>query len=110
MEITEKHIDDVAVMLVNGRIDTNSAHDFETAVMKMLDTDCKKLIIDCCELNYISSSGLRVFLIALKRISAVGGKLILCGLQTRIQEVFDIAGFSMLFTLATDEEEALTRF
>jgi anti-anti-sigma factor len=58
-------------------------------------------------MNYISSSGLRVFLVAQKKVLSLNGKLILCNMQPTIQEIFRISGFSNLFRIFDTLEEAL---
>lgn len=57
------------------------------------------MILDCGGLSYVSSAGLRVVLIAGKRLRAVGGVLLLCGLNDQIGEVFQISGFGALFPI-----------
>ena len=61
-----------------------------------LRTDCD-VAIDCSELNYISSSGLRLMLDVYKHTSANGHDAILCHLSDDIVEVFDVSGFLQLF-------------
>jgi anti-anti-sigma factor len=51
--------------------------------------------------------GLRVFLLAAKRLQARGGKISLCGLQDYIQQVFDLAGFSSILSIYASRDEAL---
>ena len=73
------------------------------AVSKLAE---KNIVIDCSELHYISSSGLRVFLMALKKISAAGGRFRLCSLQDNIREIFEIAGFNTIFSIFGTVDEA----
>ncbi len=110
MDVVEEIIGDVTALKIRGRLDTNASTDFEKHVMKFIDNECMKLLIDCTDLEYISSSGLRIFLVALKKVTAYGGKFALCDLQDRISEVFNIAGFTALFTIKSDREEALAEF
>ena len=67
----------------------------------------KRLIIDCSALEFISSAGLRSLLLAVKKMKAAGGVIGLAALQPNVKEVFDISGFSALFTIHSTTAEAL---
>lgn len=92
---------------VEGRIDTTNANEFEKSVMEVIESGCSKLILDCSGLNYISSSGLRVFLIVQKKMMAIKGHFLLTNLQPGIKEIFDISGFSSIFAIFPDKQSAL---
>ena len=68
------------------------------------------MVLDCSQLDYVSSAGLRVFLITAKRLSKVDGKLALSALTEQVREVFDIAGFSSIFRIYPSRREALAAF
>jgi len=99
--------DDFLVIELQGRLDTAQSSMVEKKFLEILDQGHKKIILDCKELDYISSSGLRVFLIAQKRVMGVSGTLRICCLQPNIREIFDISGFSMIFSIRADLESAL---
>ena len=61
-------------------------------------TDCD-IVIDCTQLNYISSSGLRIILDIFKHTRSNGHKAILRNLSEDVREVFDFSGFLQLFTI-----------
>lgn len=87
------------ILSIEGRIDTLTANEFESAVSHEVAKGISQLIINCSGLSYISSSGLRVFLMAQKKMMASGGSLVLCCLQPPIKEIFDISGFSGIFDI-----------
>jgi anti-anti-sigma factor len=89
-----------------GRLDTVTATDFEGQMSKLISEGVTRIIFDCTKLGYVSSSGLRVFLLVQKQISALGGKLKVCCLQPSIREIFDISGFSQIFSLFDSVESA----
>ena len=95
-----------SVIIVEGRVDTTNAGEFEKAVMDVVESGTDKIILDCTGLNYISSSGLRIFLIVHKRMLAKKGCLKLCSLQPGIKEIFDISGFSSIFSIFPDQQTA----
>ncbi len=98
---------DYSIICVEGRVDTTNADEFEKAVLEVIESGVNKIVINCSSLNYISSSGLRVFLIAQKRMMAIKGELKLCSLQPGINEIFEISGFSSIFSIYPDEESAI---
>lgn len=95
------------IVSVEGRVDTTNANEFEKAMMKVVEEGCAKIILDCSGLNYISSSGLRIFLIVQKKMMAIKGQFNLCNLQPGIKEIFDISGFSSIFSVFADREAAI---
>lgn len=55
--------------------------------------------MDCSELEYISSSGLRLFLTLQKSVNARGGKLVILNMQSAIKDIFNMTGFSRIMTI-----------
>jgi anti-anti-sigma factor len=66
--------------------------------------------MDCQHMDYVSSSGLRILLMALKRITQARGKFVLCNLQENIREIFEISGFTTIFEIHPTKEDALSVF
>lgn len=95
------------VVAIEGRIDTGNFNEFEKEITKILDEGTTNLVLNCKDLNYISSSGLRVFLIAQKRLTVAKGKLHLSNMQPSIKEIFDISGFSTIFKIYETENDAV---
>lgn len=103
---TETNGPDVFIQ-VEGRIDTTNYNEFENAVNDVLNESVKQMYPDCSGLNYISSSGLRIFLALQKKMMTTGGKLKLFAMQPSIREIFDISGFSAIFAIFPDKATAL---
>ncbi len=106
MNITTQNTNDGILIRVEGRIDTTNYNEFENAVNAVITSDTKQIYLDCNELNYISSSGLRIFLTIQKKMMAAGGKLKLFAMQPAIREIFDISGFSSIFAIYPDQASA----
>ena len=104
MEIKSTVQGDEIILKASGRVDTTNYNDFEKSVNELLKENVKHLILDCSEINYISSSGLRVFLTIQKTMMSRGGKFSLFSMQQGIKEIFDISGFSSLFSIYPDLE------
>ncbi len=107
MNINESVIENVRLVELDGRLDTVTAPDFQQKLLATVGDGNGQYLVDCSKLSYISSSGLRVFLMGLKKVKSGGGKLVLAALQESIAEIFEIAGFSKLFTIAANKDEAL---
>ena len=84
---------------IDGRIDTTNAKEFEAAVTPLISVNASDIVIDCAGLSYISSSGLRVFLIMQKSVNARKAKLALSNLSPAILEIFKVTGFASIFTI-----------
>jgi len=84
---------------VDGRIDTTTADKFQKEIAPLMQGDNPDIEMDCSGLEYTSSQGLRLFLILQKSVMARHGKLVLKGMQPMVKEVFDITGFSNIFTI-----------
>lgn len=87
------------IVTIKGRVDAVSAPELEQAVSPIWATPATTLIFDCEQMEYISSSGLRVVLTAHKRMAAVGSKFILRNLQPAVRSVIDITGFSRIILI-----------
>jgi anti-anti-sigma factor len=108
METQIEMFNDHLVVAIQGRLDTTQSDAFEKKMLELLETDANKIILDCKKLDYISSSGLRVLLIMLKRITAAGGEFYLSSLQPAIREIFEISGFTSIFRIL-DSPDVITK-
>ncbi|HZT87887.1 MAG TPA: anti-sigma factor antagonist [Stellaceae bacterium] len=94
----------------SGRLDANTSADFEKEVMQQLSLAPSGMVMDFSGLRYVSSAGLRVVLLAAKKLKAAGGTFVLCGLSSSIEEVFKISGFLSILTVEPDRDAAMTHF
>ena len=85
-----------AVAAVSGRVDSANAKDFDKALRDIIDQGATGLVVDCGGLKYMSSAGLRVLLIAIRKTNAAGGGLALCQVPAHIREVLEVSGFVRL--------------
>ena len=84
---------------VSGRLDTPSAVSAQQEITPLLENADKEIILDCCNLEYISSSGLRLLLTIRKEAAAKGGKVIVKDINDDIKKVFMMTGFYNLFEI-----------
>ncbi|MCF8104178.1 MAG: STAS domain-containing protein [Desulfohalobiaceae bacterium] len=107
MEFCSSREQGVMTIKVSGRLDAGNAPEFEKECANCLDEGDTHLLVGLEDLEYISSAGLRSILSTGKKLKARGGDLILCSLNGMVQEVFDISGFSSIFSIYDTMEAAL---
>ena len=84
---------------VSGRLDTPAAVKAQQEIEPLLENANKEITLDCKDLEYISSSGLRLFLSIRKETTAKGGKVIIKNINDDIKKVFMMTGFFNLFEI-----------
>ena len=99
MEVKIIEKDNVLTAVLNGRLDTSVSAEVSVAIQPLLDHAEKTLVLDCKDLSYISSSGLRIFLTIRKAAGAKGGKVIVKDINNEIRQVFMMTGFLNLFEI-----------
>ena len=99
MDITINKEDKKTFVTLNGRIDTTNADQFQQDIAPLMDGEFPDLDIDCSNMTYTSSQGLRIFLLLQKSVMARGGKMVMRNMTPMVKEVFDITGFSNIITI-----------
>jgi len=99
METTIKTSGNQITAYFNGRLDTAAAVPTTEAVKPLLEAENSEIILDCSQLEYISSSGLRIFLSIRKEAAAHGSKVIVRNINADIRQVFMMTGFISLFEI-----------
>ena len=99
MEIIINAQGNETVAVLSGRLDTLAAQEMAAQFETLQEKAGGKVVLDCSQLGYISSSGLRLFLTLRKAATTKGGKVIVRGLTTNVRNVFMITGFLNLFEI-----------
>jgi anti-sigma B factor antagonist len=97
MTITKDKKGDIVTLFVEGSINTQTSEEFEKAISDVFK-DTHNLVVDLSKTDYISSSGLRVFLWAQNEVEDKGS-MVVRHVAPQVKEVFDMTGFSSLLTL-----------
>jgi len=100
MNVTVNQEGNKVKVTISGRLDTTTAPEFQEAIKPLMEGDKKDIEIDCSEMEYTSSLGLRSFLMLQKSVNSKGGSLVLTGMQPKVREVFDITGFSSIIKIS----------
>ena len=99
MEVIINKESEKTLVILKGRIDTTNADQFQQDITPLMEGEKPNIDIDCTDLEYTSSQGLRTFLLLQKSVNARGGKMVLRNMNPMVKEVFDITGFSNIITI-----------
>ena len=108
MDLSEERLDQVTALSVKGRIDSTTAAQFGQRLDAVVAAPSGRLVVDLRDLDYISSAGFRVLLVAAKRADETGSRLVLCGLSSKVRQLFDVGGFLDLFSITATRDEAIS--
>lgn len=109
MDIREDRRHGVLVVAPAGRVDTTTCEELEKRLLRHLEEGATQVVLDMKDVEYISSAGLRVLLMLVKRLREAQGQLVLCSLAQSVREVFELAGFLSIFAVEPSRELALAR-
>ena len=96
---------DVTIVMIPQRFDTNTAPGMESDLKAILTGSPKKMIFDFSKTDYIASAGLKAILLITRDLMKTGGQVALTGLKPAVYKVFDMAGFTSIFTICTSQEK-----
>ena len=99
MEVRIEKQNTVVTVYLKGRLDTLAAQEVSRQLDSLTEEASGTIIMDCTEMSYISSSGLRIFLTLRKAAAEKGGKVIVRGINNDIRSVFMMTGFLNLFEI-----------
>jgi len=112
VDFTERPAGKAVILAPAGRVDMTTSDQFRDRLLALV-TACARtgqaVVLDFAAVDYISSAGLRVLLMAAKRLKEPPGGLVLCGMGPSVRTVLELAGFLPLFTVEARREQALAR-
>ena len=95
------------VVALDGRVDSSNAAEFNSALESATAGSDLGVVLDCENLQYISSAGLRVILTTAKSLQSSQRKFVICTLSNPIQDIFVISGFDQIINIQGSRAEAL---
>ena len=95
------------IITVKGRLDATSSSVAGNAIEKIMREDCDRVVFNFSDLEYLSSSGLRVILGVTKELKRKEGKLVLCSLNPFVKEIFVVSGFEAMIPIADTVESGI---
>lgn len=108
MDLREEKVSGVTVVDVKGRIDSVTAPTLGERLNASLEASKVRILLDFSRLEYISSAGFRILLLAAKRADETGSRLVLCGVSGKVRQLFDLGGFLDLFTIVGSRDEGIS--
>jgi anti-anti-sigma factor len=107
VDLREEKVGGVSVVEVTGRIDSTTAPTLGGRLTTNLEAPNVRIVLDLSRLEYISSAGFRILLLAAKRADETASRLVLCGISGKVRQLFDLGGFLDLFTIVGAREEGI---
>lgn len=91
--------DGKTVVRIDGRIDSSNVERFQQEIAPLMEEEYPNIDVDCSNLSYTSSQGLRAFLMLQKYVNNNQGQMVMRNMNPMVKEVFDITGFSNIITI-----------
>ncbi|MDD5067236.1 MAG: STAS domain-containing protein [bacterium] len=101
---------DMAIVNLKGRLDVFYSSEIETELGKLIQAGKKKLILSLNDIEYLSSSGLRVFIAVSRKLKEINGQLKLIKLNETAKKIFKIVELIDMFDIYETEEDAIRSF
>ena len=112
LQITTRQVADAVIAMPVGRIDHRSAADFESGLTPLVTAAAAEkgaLVLDFSGIEYISSVGLRVLMIAAKKMREGEAPLLVASLQSVVAEIFAISRFDRILTVTATLDDAMAQ-
>lgn len=109
MNISQEPSGDTLTLRLSGELDASSAVGLDDVLAADEVTTYKRVLIDCTNLDYISSAGLGVFISNLQRFQDAGTSLVFFGMQEKVYNVFEILGLDALMIIVDTQDAALAQ-
>jgi len=107
MTIEKKDIGDIRVIVLCPRIDIHNVFDVEEQITGMIDDSHTKVIIDFKDVEYFGSNGIRILMLAKRKLEKMDGKMILASLNSFVIKILKAIDLIDIFTIKPNEEEAI---
>ncbi|MEO5373214.1 MAG: STAS domain-containing protein [Alphaproteobacteria bacterium] len=108
MEVTMSSNGPVLLVTIKGRLDGNTSPGLERDLLGRIQAGETTIVMDFADVDYVSSAGLRVMMVAAKRVRAAHGSVVLCAINDNVLEVLRLSGFHTFFRILPSVAEAMT--
>jgi anti-anti-sigma factor len=106
MQVHAEQKDGVTVVYVRGRVDANSAGDVQRCAEERIERGERRLVFDLGETEYFSSAGLRVLLVAAKRLNELGGSAAVAAPRPQVRRVLEVTALNKVIRICATLKEA----
>ncbi|QJR12840.1 Putative anti-sigma factor antagonist BtrV [Usitatibacter rugosus] len=110
MTVSPRRYANAVVLSVAGRLDQDTCDDFRLELMKHVEQTARDggaIVLDLGGLEYVSSAGLRCFMLASRQAKSQHGRILVASLQPMVAEIFEISHFNLVFQVLPTVREAL---
>ena len=110
MTVSPRRYANAVVLSVSGRLDQDTCDDFRGELMKHVEATARDggaIILDLYGLEYVSSAGLRCFMLASRQAKTQHGRIVVAALQAMVSEIFEISHFNLVFQVFPTVREAV---
>ena len=110
MQVQSRRFANAVVVQAAGRLDQDSCDGFRVELMRDVESaarDGGAIVLDLSGLEYVSSAGLRCFMLASRQAKSQQGKISVAALQPMVREIFEISHFNLVFQVFPTVREAL---
>ena len=105
-----KDVGNVTIVELEGRIDIHTSEAIGEDIMNLIDKNKNNILFDLSRLEFLSSSGLRIFVAVRRRLEGIRGCVKIFGMNKTIKEIFDIVDLTNLYELYDNLDEAVQSF
>jgi anti-anti-sigma factor len=111
MNLNTKKIDNVVVVYLSGRLDVHLSAEIEKEINKIIQNDSSAhLLMNLNDVEYMSSSGLRIFVSTMRVLKEQKRILKLCNMNNAVKKIFEVVELMDMFDIFDTEEAALKSF
>jgi anti-sigma B factor antagonist len=110
LSIETDNTQNISVMKIKGRVDSDTAPEFDSALSKLLNESRNKIVLDLQGVGFLSSAGLRAMVKALKDAQKSGGDVRLASVSQPIEVILRTVGMMQMFKMFSTSEEAAAGF
>lgn len=109
-KIDIREMQNINVLDLKGYLDAHTAPDLEKVFQNLMEVKKFNIVVNCKDLNYISSAGLGVFMAYIEDVRKNNGDIKLSNMSPKVYNIFDLLGFPLLYDITNDEADAIKKF
>ncbi len=110
LNINVRSNDTVSIVEPVGYLNAHTAKHFEDVLQKLVDENRLLIVINCHLLDYIASAGLGVIMGFIDTVRENSGDIRLCAMNSTVKSIFEVLGFTELYSIFDNEEKAISSF
>jgi anti-sigma B factor antagonist len=110
MRLKQKKSEDVTICYIEGEVNIDAVEGLKDSFRKLLDSGIRKVLLNCCKLDYIDSAGLACLIEFYKNLKDKQGVLFISDLSPKVRSVFAITKLENAFKIFDTQDQALQEF